>query len=526
MSVGSLSRTPSQVSFTSDNEAPEDPMHTPIYLEKKKRHHKIITQLGEGVDKPGPICEVVIRLADLTNSDQELAQEQEIKLGSGVLPDLLEKAIVTMRKNEICEVNIASGRERAASKYIVHLVSWTTVYDIKGDGIYIKRIYRRGFGYERADLRDELLINCKITCSEITLFDKQDWNVVMDPTDLGDGLYDILSSMKLQEHSNTIVSASTFKSSFCKYVSDVEISSDVYIDTELKDMKKVDDLYLDGTFFKKTLVEGDGKSIPNSNARLKIFYSINIQNETVLSNFEKEALDMILDECEVPSAWTHCFRQMKEGDHVRIECNLLGLSSEKASDGLNKIFNIDTYMRDNVTHAELRFHLDSFSMGKTNYNMSLQERAQESLRLKEAGTKLFKASYFDRALEKYETSLSTLQPFQDDPHNYLPIQHAVLNNISICHLKLGNWHDSINNATKVLEIDTCDIKAMYRRAMGRKNILDYDSALLDLRAAKEICIQSNDKLMLKDVLTEIKSISDLLKSYKVKEKEIYKKLFK
>lgn len=523
MSVGSLSRTPSQVSFTSDNEAPEDPLDTPIYLDKQKKHHKIITQLGDGVDKPGPICEVIIRIAQ---DGQEFSEEREVKLGRGTLPDLVEKAIVTMRQNEICEVNISATDTFAACKCRLHLISWTTVYDIKGDGVYIKRIYHKGFGYERADLRDELVINCTITSSGETLFSSQDWQVLMDPSDLSDGLYDILSSVKLQEHSNTIVSPNTFSSNFSKFLKNAKIESEVYIDIEVKDLKKVDDMYLDGTFFKRTLVDGEGKSIPNSNARLKVFYEIAVQNENVLSNFGREPLEIILDECDVPSLWSNCFRHMKEGDKARIECNLLGLSSEKASDGLTKMYNIDTYLKDSVSHAEVILQLDSFTMGKTNYNMSLQERAQESLRLKEAGTKLFKAAYFDRALEKYETSLSTLQPFQDDPHNYKPIQHAVLNNISLCHMKLGNWHESINHATKVLEIDSNDVKALYRRSIGRKNILDYDSALLDLRNAKEICLQSGDKSMLKDVLHEIKHITDLLKTYKIKEKELYKNLFK
>lgn len=37
-------------------------------------------------------------------------------------------------------------------------------------------------------------------------------------------------------------------------------------------MKKVEDMYLDGSFYKRLLIDGDGKSIPNSNARVYIHY--------------------------------------------------------------------------------------------------------------------------------------------------------------------------------------------------------------------------------------------------------------
>jgi hypothetical protein len=43
-------------------------------------------------------------------------------------------------------------------------------------------------------------------------------------------------------------------------------------------------------------------------------------------------------------------------------------------------------------------------MGKTSYNMTLQDRVDEANRVKEAGTALFKKQLFTRALEKYESA--------------------------------------------------------------------------------------------------------------------------
>jgi len=75
---------------------------------------------------------------------------------------------------------------------------------------------------------------------------------------------------------------------------------------------------------------------------------------------------------------------------VQVECNLLGLHAHYLSDGLNEEFNFHTYAGENCMNAVLVLELVSFVMGKTNYNFTYQERADEAIRIKEAGTKLFR----------------------------------------------------------------------------------------------------------------------------------------
>jgi hypothetical protein len=183
----------------------------------------------------------------------------------------------------------------------------------------------------------------------------------------------------------------------------------------------VEDLYMDGSFFKRLVVDGAGKNIPNSNARMKVNFRLEVEGRPVAGNWEAEPLHIIMDECEVPSIWTHCLRQMKEGDSVQVECNLMGLHAHFLSDGLDPVYNFDTYVAE-ATTAFLFLKLEDFDMGKTNYNFTLTERREEALRIKDTAARLFARCSWERALEKYEAALHTLQPIADDPHNMRPVR--------------------------------------------------------------------------------------------------------
>jgi hypothetical protein len=50
------------------------------------------------------------------------------------------------------------------------------------------------------------------------------------------------------------------------------------VEIEVTDFKKVEDVYLDGSFYKRTLKDGEGKSLPNSNARVKVFYRLLVES--------------------------------------------------------------------------------------------------------------------------------------------------------------------------------------------------------------------------------------------------------
>lgn len=409
MSVSDL--TASDAGFASDNEAPEDPELEPVYLNPEKTLHKVIVRRGGSVIKPGSIDEVKIRRGDL---EGELGPEEDVLLGRGYLPADLETAIISMRKGELCQVFSETPSQ-------VELIDWVSIHDLKADQQLIKRILKRGVGYDRVTFKDDIKIDVKIEQSGTVIYEANGWSTVADPSIISEGLFEILKSMKLNEESRVTVEPVYFAEKFASLVERAD-KEPALIWVTLLDIQSVEDLYMDGSFFKRIIVDGDGKNIPNSNARMKVRFRLEVNGVPVAGNWEApEPLALILDECEVPSIWTHCFRQMKERDVIQIECNLMGLHAHYLSDGLDPAYNFDTHCAE-ATTAFLFLKLEDFEMGKTNYNFTLAERLEEALRIKNTATRLFMKASWERALEKYEASLHTLQPVADDPHNMRPVR--------------------------------------------------------------------------------------------------------
>ena len=54
-------------------------------------------------------------------------------------------------------------------------------------------------------------------------------------------------------------------------------------------------------------------------------------------------MEFILDDEQLPSAWSIAIRSMTEGETIQLDCNLFGLSTEQVlNDGLNPEFNLQT----------------------------------------------------------------------------------------------------------------------------------------------------------------------------------------
>ena len=208
------------------------------------------------------------------------------------------------------------------------------------------------------------------------------------------------------------------------------------MDLVTTDLRKVEDMYLDGSFYKKLAVEGEGKNLPNANAIVRIRYRLEIEGKTVISNFDSEYLQIYMDEDEVPSLWTHCLRQMKEGDTVKVECNMMGLHAHYLNDGLDSRYNYDTYAVEGVHSCLFFIALETFDMGKVHYNMTHDDRVVEANRIKDAGNKLFKIGRYEKALEKYEAANSSLEPITDNSYLLRPVHLLLLGNITLCNLRM------------------------------------------------------------------------------------------
>jgi regulator of sirC expression with transglutaminase-like and TPR domain len=90
---------------------------------------------------------------------------------------------------------------------------------------------------------------------------------------------------------------------------------------------------------------------------------------------------------------------------------------------------------------------------------------------------------------------------------------------------MEKWHEAETHARKVLEFNPSDVKALYRRALARIQLQNYEAASHDLKHAKAVCEEKNDKEQLALVAKEIQRLAVLSKDSLAKEKQIYSKLF-
>ena len=96
---------------------------------------------------------------------------------------------------------------------------------------------------------------------------------------------------------------------------------------------------------------------------------------------------------------------------------------------------------------------------KEKWEMDDQEKIAEANRLKEEGTEAFKANQFEEAVSKYNQAVEFVQ-FVNSATTLLV---ACYSNASMAYLKLEDWGNALDKASKALEKEPQNVKVLYRR---------------------------------------------------------------
>jgi FK506-binding protein 4/5 len=93
-----------------------------------------------------------------------------------------------------------------------------------------------------------------------------------------------------------------------------------------------------------------------------------------------------------------------------------------------------------------------------------------------------------------------------------------LNNAA-CKLKLKEYKQAEKLCTKVLELESKNVKALYRRAQAYINLADLDLAEFDIKKALEIDPDN------RDVKLEYKTLKEKMREFNKKEAKFYGNMF-
>ncbi|KAI4344896.1 hypothetical protein L6164_012078 [Bauhinia variegata] len=159
--------------------------------------------------------------------------------------------------------------------------------------------------------------------------------------------------------------------------------------------------------------------------------------------------------------------------------------------------------------------LVSFIKEKETWELNTQKKIEAAGKKKEEGNALFKAGKYERASKRYEKAIRFIEydsSFGDEEKKQSKLLKITCNlNNAACKLKLRDYKQAEKLCTNVLELDSMNVKALYRRAHAYIQLVDLDLAEMDNKKALETDPEN------RDVKMEYKILKNKMREYNKKD---------
>ncbi|KAL6188890.1 hypothetical protein ACLB2K_040281 [Fragaria x ananassa] len=509
-------------------------------LGKSGLKKKLIKQ-GEGWETPGSGDEVQVHytgtLLDGTKFDSSRDRGTPFKfsLGQGQVIKGWDEGIKTMKKGENAIFTIppelAYGESgspptippNATLQFDVELLSWTSVKDICKDGGVIKKILTEGEKWENPKDLDEVFVKYEARLEDGTLVSKSDGvEFTVEDGYLCPALAKAVKTMKKGEKVHlTVKPQYGFGEAGRLAAGDegaVPTNATLGITLELVSWKTISDVTKDKKVLKKALKEGEGYERPNDGAVVQVKMVGKLHDGTIFTKkgHGTEPFEFKIDEEQVIDGLDRAVKSMKKG-----EVALVTIQPEYAFGSSESTQELAIVPANSTVYYEVE--LVSFVKEKESWDMNTQEKIEAAGKKKEEGNALFKAAKYERASKRYEKAVRYIEydsSFSDDEKQQAKVLKITCNlNDAACKLKLKKYKEAEKLCTKVLELDSRNVKALYRRAQAYIQLVDLDLAELDIKKALEI--EPNNK----DVKLEYKLLKEKVREYNKKDAQFYGNIF-
>ncbi|PHT39431.1 Peptidyl-prolyl cis-trans isomerase FKBP65 [Capsicum baccatum] len=503
---------------------------------------KKLLKEGEGWEKPNKGDEVEVHyvgtLLDGTqfDSSRDRGTPFKFKLGEGQVITGWDEGIKTMKKGEKSLFTIppemAYGESgspptiplNATLQFEVELLSWNSVKDICKDGGIFKKILVEGEGWQNPKDLDEVFVKYEARLEDGTLVSKSDG--VEFPVKDGYFCPALAKAVKTMKKGEKVLL--TVKPQYAFGDTGKAASGDeggippnatFQINLELISWKIVSEVTNDKKVLKTILKEGEGYDRPNDGALVKVKLMGKLQDGTVFvkkGHDEEEPFEFKIDEEQVIDGLDRAVKKMKKG-----EVALITIQPEYAFGSSDAPQELAVVPGNSTVYYEVE--LVSFEKEKESWDMNTQEKIEAAGKKKEQGNVLFKAGKYVRASKRYEKAVGFIEydsSFSDDEKQQAKLLKVSCNlNNAACKLKLKEYQEAAKLCTKVLEIDSKNVKALYRRAQAYIQLVDLELAEFDIKKALEIDPDN------RDVKLEYKVLKEKIREYNKKDAQFYGSIF-
>jgi len=173
-------------------------------------------------------------------------------------------------------------------------------------------------------------------------------------------------------------------------------------------------------------------------------------------------------------------------------------------------------------NATLQFEVELLGFQdkkKEKWDMSMQERIEESRTLKGEATAAFKKGVFEEAKGLYIEAAEYLDdPYESTAEEDQEAEEMRLTlhlNIAMCALKSNDFAETVSFSSKVLKVDSQNVKALYRRGVAHMALNNLEQAKTDFKVAMEK--DPNNR----DVRREMVKLKKLLEADKKRQKNLF-----